>query len=64
MADPMPKPLFDALTAAAGLPLCPGEAERIRAVSRHVLSYVEILNAPDPRLTDPAVTFGAVGGGR
>jgi hypothetical protein len=64
MAEPMPKPLFDALVAAAGVALSPGEAERIRAVSRHVLTYVEILRAPDPCRTDPAVTFRAAGAGQ
>jgi hypothetical protein len=64
MAEPMPKPLFDALTAAARLPLTPEEAERIRAVSRFVLAYAEALDAPDPLATDPATTFRAGGAGR
>lgn len=64
MAEPIPKLLFDALIAAARLPLTPEEAERARAVSRYVVAYGRSLGAPDPLTTDPATTFRAESVGR
>lgn len=64
MAEPMPKPLFDALTATARLPLTPEEAERIRAMTRHLAAYAATVRGPDPLTTDPAITFHATGPAR
>jgi hypothetical protein len=57
MPEPMDKPQFDALMARHGIPLTEAEAERIRAVSGHMLEFAARVRTKRDTFSEMAVTF-------
>lgn len=64
MPDPMPPEEFALLVARAGIRLSAEEAERIRAVSGHLLAYMRSVRADRPLDAEPATTFRPAEPGR
>ena len=57
MADPLSRPVFDAIMARAGIVLSEAEAEDIRAASAHVQRFAAAVRVVRPVSAEPAVVF-------
>ena len=57
MADPLSRPVFDAIMARAGIVLSEAEAEGIRAASAHVQRFAAAVRVVRPVSAEPAVVF-------
>ncbi|MES2712533.1 MAG: hypothetical protein V4653_13190 [Pseudomonadota bacterium] len=57
MADPLSRPVFDAVMARAGIVLSESEAEGIRAASAHVRGFAAAVRVPRPVSAEPAIVF-------